>query len=108
MNSEPAQGVRHAPIHYINRDFFDFTHDYPFDEIITHFPEPGEEEAQTFAGRFLDKAGTLLSDGAVLIILTDYPGALKAAASERAGYSVREEFLLNERSGCTEVIMEYS
>ena len=108
VNSEPAQGVRHAPIHYINRDFFDFTHDYPFDEIITHFPEPGEEEAQTFAGRFLDKAGTLLSDGAVLIILTDYPGALKAVASERAGYSVREEFLLNERSGCTEVIMEYS
>ena len=106
VNSEPLQDMRHAPIHYVNRDFFDFTHDYPFDEIITHFPDPGEEEAQSFAGRFLDKAGTILADRAVLIILTDYPEALKAAASGRSGYSVREEFLLNERSGCTEVIME--
>ena len=107
VNSEPAKNVRHAPIHYINRDFFDFTHDYPFDEIITHFPESAAGEAELFAGRFLDRAGTLLADHAVLIILTDQPGELKAAASERTGYSVGDAYLLNERSGCTEVILKF-
>jgi cyclopropane fatty-acyl-phospholipid synthase-like methyltransferase len=33
-NSVITEQVKHAPIHFINRDFFDFTHEYPFDEII--------------------------------------------------------------------------
>ena len=28
-------------VNYINRNFFDFTHDYPFDELITEFPPEG-------------------------------------------------------------------
>ena len=107
VNSEAARNGWQAPIHYVNRDFFDFTHDYPFDEIITHFPQPEVGEAESFAGRFLDKAKTLLADSAVLVILTDQPKALKAEAAEETGYSVKEEYLLNERSGFTEVILGY-
>ena len=34
-----AAGTR---VWYINRDFFDFTHDYKFDEIITDMPPRGK------------------------------------------------------------------
>ena len=96
------------PIHYINRDFFDFTHDYPFDEIITSLPDPQEEDGAHFAERFLRKASTILRDTAVLIILADNPAALKEAAGRVEGYTLLEEHLLNERSGCSEIILGYN
>lgn len=42
-------------INFINRDYFDFTHAYLFDEIITNMPVRGrksKEETDTFYGRF--------------------------------------------------------
>ena len=106
VNSQIIQKEQHVPIHYVNRDFFDFTHDYPFDEIITYLPDaPGEEEA--FSVQFLNKSATLLKDGAVLVILTDEPEALKAAVSKNEDYALSDEFVLNERSGCTGVILQY-
>ena len=101
-----ASGI--PPIHYINRDFFDFTHDYPFDEIITSLPDPQEEDGAHFAERFLRKASTILRDTAVLIILADNPAALKEAAGRVEGYTLLEEHLLNERSGCSEIILGYN
>ncbi len=37
MGRENAQ-LAGYPIHFVNRDFADFTHEYPFDEIITELP----------------------------------------------------------------------
>ena len=107
INSENTQETKHPPFHYINRDFFDFTHTYPFDEIITYLPGARSGEEEDFAGHFLEKAASLLADSAVLVILTDSPKALKEAASRAEGYSVCEEYLLNERSGSTEMILRY-
>ena len=101
-----AEARLRIPVHYINRDFFDFTHDYLFDEIITHLPgvEPGEGKA--FAEHFLRKADDVLRKEAVLVVLTDTPEDLKEAAGESGKYQVLEEYLLNERSGCTELILQ--
>ncbi len=107
VNSETIQDTRHAPIHYVNKDFFDFTHAYPFDEIITHLPDPQEAEAEAFCEQFLTKAATLLKDSAVLAVLTDVPAALKKAAAGAGGYAICDEFLLNERAGTTELILRY-
>ena len=49
-------------IWYINRDFFDFTHDYKFDEIITDMPPRGKktkEEQDAFYARFFANKGGL-------------------------------------------------
>ncbi len=35
------------PVNYINRNFFDFAHDYLFDEIITDMPDPAGDRAET-------------------------------------------------------------
>ena len=43
-------------INFINRDYFDFTHAYLFDEIITNMPVRGrksKEETDTFTADFL-------------------------------------------------------
>lgn len=108
-NSAITEEFRHAPIHYINKDFFDFTHEYLFDEIITYLPpaEGGESE-EGFALRFLLKAASILNDNAVLILLTNAPDAMKDAAEKTSGYSVKEEYVLNERSGCHELILAYT
>ncbi len=109
VNSALTENHRHAPIHYINRDFFDFTHDYPFDEIISYLPKKSEqwESEDDFARRFLSRAATLLKDSAVLILLTDAPSAVTGAAVVSDGYHVQEEYLINERTGCTELILSY-
>ena len=107
VNSETIQETRHAPIHYVNKDFFDFTHEYPFDEIITHLPDLQEGEEKAFCEQFLTKAATLLKDSAVLVLLTDAPDALKEAAGGIKGYAICDEFLLNERSGMKELILRY-
>ncbi len=109
VNSVITDAFRHAPIHYINKDFFDFTHDYRFDEIITHMPMAdmgtGEED---FALNFLTRAATVLKDSATLVLLTNAPVQMKLAAEKTRGYSVKEEYVLNERSGCHELILMYS
>ena len=107
VNSEITEDSRHAPIHYVNRDFFDFTHEYPFDEIISDLPDAQQGEEEDFAVRFLKKAWSHLKNDAVLILLTRGAAALKKAAEETAGYSVCEEHLLNERTGYTEVILRF-
>ena len=43
-------------INFINRDYFDFTHAYLFDEIITNMPVRGrksKEETDAFTADFL-------------------------------------------------------
>ena len=109
INTQITRRFPHAPFHLVNRDFFDFTHDYRFDEIITHFPaQTGEESEEAFAGRFLGKASQLLSDGAMLIVLTDAPGALKQALSKEKGFTLEKTFVLNERAGTEECILRYA
>ena len=106
VNSSAIEKARHAPFHYVNRDFFDFTHEYPFDEIITHLPDTlsGKEES---TGHFLQKSASLLKDSAVVTVLTDAPSVLREASANTEGYTVKEEFLLNERTGFTEVILGF-
>ena len=109
INSEISQNYPHAPFHFINRDFFDFTHDYSFDEVITEFPkeEAAGENGKEFTGRFLEKVSTLLSGGAVLTILTDNAGAMEEALKKERDFTMEDSFLLNERAGTTEFILKY-
>ena len=109
INSEISQNYPHAPFHFINRDFFDFTHEYSFDEVITELPkeEAAGENGKEFTGRFLEKVSTLLSGGAVLTILTDNAGAMEEALKKERDFMMEDSFLLNERAGTTEFILKY-
>ena len=60
-------------ISYINRDFFDFKHDYPFDEVITEFPDlfnKEAEEKEEFFRNFFRSAMEVTADKAMLFLIS--------------------------------------
>ena len=100
----------HAPFHFINRDFFDFTHEYSFDEVITELPkEAPEGERVRKLSQSVSWTGSrdFLSEDAVLIILTDHASALEEALKEVSSFTLAQSFLLNERAGTTEFVLRY-
>ena len=94
---------------FVNRDFFDFTHDYLFDEIITDMPRPekgsDEEAALQLCTRFLEKADTHLRTGGVIAAYSPYPRQLEKAALAGKVWECRGVYPLNEKSGAGVVIV---
>ncbi len=75
MIAGARENAAHASehIHFIQRDFFDFTYDGYFDEIITELPDlyhRSDSEKKNFFDSFITKCLTLTTDGAILGILT--------------------------------------
>ena len=69
-NTEKA-GMR---INYIHRDFFDFKHEYLFNEVVTNMPLRGQKTKQqmdAFYSDFFEKVQTHLTKNAVLIMYTN-------------------------------------
>lgn len=68
-------------VNFIQRDFFDFTHSYLFDEVITDTPESFKDEdaATAFFTRFLKKLMGHLSPTGRVFIYTQSIGALREA-----------------------------
>ena len=109
INTEITRSFPHAPFHFINRDFFDFTHEYSFDEVITELPkeEAAGDNGKEFTRKFLEKVRTLLSEGAVLTVLTDNARAMEDALESEKDFTLAESFLLNERAGTREFILRF-
>ncbi len=68
INTEAAGQI----VHYINRNFFDFTHEYVFDEILTNMPfatghKSEEEIAELYEEFFLKAQEVLTSDGTIIM-----------------------------------------
>lgn len=89
-------------IYYINRNFFDFKHDYLFDEIITNMPRAighkEEEEIYELYRRFFIKAGEHVKEGGVIILYShnrDYVHKLY----NRSKYRMLEEFEISKKEG---------
>lgn len=97
----------HTEIFYINRDFFDFRHDYPFDEILTEFPRLRDDQTDLFADHFLRRASSLLAGEAAVIVVTDAPRSLIRAAEAFSDFRIAGQFPINERTGTTEIVLEY-
>jgi len=68
INTEAAGQI----IHYINRDFFDFTHEYVFDEIFTNMPfkigRKTEEEIYELYKQFFDTVKNFLTQDGTIIM----------------------------------------
>jgi 23S rRNA G2445 N2-methylase RlmL len=67
-------------IQFIHRDFFDFKHDYLFEEIITNMPVRGKktkEEMERLYERFFSKALEITTREAVIIMYCNEAGFVK-------------------------------
>lgn len=97
-------------VNYINRDFFDFTHKYLFDEIVSNMPMRGrrtKEEQDHFYEAFFERCPKLLRPGAVLILYSNEGGFVKKQLRLRGEYRMREEFCMREKDGFYLFIIEY-
>ena len=67
-------------MNFINRNFFDFQHDYPFQEILTEFPDLfGKEDVEknNFCKMFFEKAVEISDEEATLFLITNEEGLIR-------------------------------
>lgn len=98
MNTERAGQI----IHFVNRDFFDFKHDYLFDEVITDMPfvmgRIREEEIKQIYIQFFHKVKEHLNEDAVIIMYSHDKGYVRKYAPAN-GFKVVEEFEISMKEG---------
>lgn len=95
-------------IHYIHRDFFDFHHDYLFDEIVTNMPVRGKmtkEELDRLYARFFDKATEILKKNAVIVMYTQETGFVKKQLRLHREYMLQQEYCMQEKTGFSLLII---
>ena len=96
-------------INYIHRDFFDFKHEYLFDEMITNMPIRGKktkEEMDMFYGQFFDKVSQHMAPGGVIIMYTNEEGFVKKQLRLHENMKLRDQYLMQEKNGFYLMIME--
>lgn len=86
-------------INYINRNYFDFTSGYLFDEIITEMPRTEKEEADEFYRKFFYKSDKLLKDDGIMIIVSREMGLVKKYIRLMKKYGLLLECPLGSRDG---------
>lgn len=97
-------------INFINRDFFDFTHQYLFDEIFTNMPTRGgrktEEEMALLYHAFFDKALEVLKDEAVIVMYTRDKHLVLKEVSHRKEYTLLKEYSISKKEDAYLYIIE--
>lgn len=97
-------------IHYINRDFFEFKHDYLFDEVITDMPfEIGritEDEIYDTYTRFFNKLPQHLKEGA-LVVLYSHDRSLVRQMTMRTDFKILEEYEVSKKEGTYVFVLIY-
>lgn len=93
---------------YINRDFFEFEHDYKFDEIITDMPAGNltKAELDQLYRRFFEKSADLLSENGRIICYSKEMGLMKKQLRLHEEFRLLKEFCIQEKSGAYLFILE--
>lgn len=87
-------------VYYINRDFFEFTHEYLFDEIITNMPESGKkskEEQDVFYQKFFEKSAEVLKEKGKIIMYTNENNLVKKQLRIGKNFKMLQEYSMDEK-----------
>lgn len=99
-----------ANIHYINRDYYDFSHEYLFDEIITEFPARGKmsrDEMDELYEMFFRKSKSILKNGGIIVVSSNEVGFIKKYLRIQKDYRILKEFLIDQKQDVHEYILQY-
>ncbi|MFI3237455.1 MAG: methyltransferase [Lachnospiraceae bacterium] len=84
-------------IHYVNRNFFDFTHEYSFDEIFTNMPSvmgrTTQEDIDLLYENFFEKAKEVLTPYGTIIMYSHDPSLVKSLCMFH-NFDIKKEFLI--------------
>lgn len=87
-------------INFIHRDYFDFKHDYKFDEIITNMPVKGKkskEDMDAFYARFFEKSKSLLAEDGIIIMYSNEVGFVKKQLRLQPCYRLIQEYTIRKK-----------
>lgn len=91
-----------ADINFINRNFFDFKHDYLFDEIFTNMPTKGpkttKRDLDFLYARFFDKAREILTRDGIIVMYTNEAGFVKKQLRFHTEYRILQETPMQDRA----------
>lgn len=96
-------------IYYINRDFFDFKHEYLFDEIFTNMPRvlghKEEEEIYELYQKFFLKVSEHVKKGGV-IIMYSHNQEYVYKFCRRSNFKLMEEYEISKKEGTYCYVLE--
>ncbi len=97
-------------IHYVNRDFFDFKHDYLFDEIFTNMPTRAgrktEQEIELLYDKFFEKSLEMLQDKAIIVMYTRDKDLVRKCIRNKQHYTVIKEYEISKKENAYVCIVE--
>lgn len=105
-NTELA-GVK---VNYIHRDYFDFKHEYAFDEILTNMPLRGKktkQEMDDFYRDFFEKSKEILAEEAVIVMYTNEIGFVKKQLRLQKNYTILQETCMQPKNDFYLLILGY-
>lgn len=92
----------HQIAHYINKDFFEFTHEYLFDEVITNMPfqigRVTQEEIIELYSKFFIKIKQHLNQDGVVIMYSHDKDIVKKLAPQN-GFEILKVFEISMKEG---------
>ena len=113
LGKENAAGAG-VQINYINRDFLTFTHDHPFDEVITDLPRQCHDELTQevispsgLFREFFIKIPSLLKNDALLVLYTPLGEEILSCIEGDPRFGVEGVFPVNEKNGTQVYILRY-
>ncbi len=107
INTEHAGQI----IHFINRNFFDFKHEYLFDEIFTNMPfttgHKSQDEIIGLYDNFFPKAKEVLTSSGTIIMYSHDP-ALVHQLSSVNNYRILESFEIMQKENAWLFIIRFN
>jgi 23S rRNA G2445 N2-methylase RlmL len=91
-----------AKINFIHRDFFDFKHDYLFDEIVTNMPLRGKrsrDEMDALYSSFFQKVPELTGQEATVVMYTNELGFVKKQLRLHPQFTLKQETCIQSKTG---------
>ncbi len=87
-------------VNYINRSFFDFTHEYSFDELITELPNlygTQREDREKFYDLFFRKSREIMGKNSTMFIVSDEEGTMKKQIRLQKTMSLLRQIAIDEK-----------
>lgn len=92
-------------IHFINRDFFDFQHEYLFDEIVSNLPgvtrTKDKGEILFLYENLFKKAPLLLKEDGRMFLYTSEPDLILCCLKDSEEFELLESWMIQDKDGST-------
>ena len=96
--------------HYINRDYFDFRHEYLFDEIVTNMPGVSKTKDRVFVQKLYEKFWTksteVLKEDGCIVMYSDEREVLLGTLRRQNYFKLVKETVINDREGSSVFIVK--